>query len=122
MSKRLTWAINAAGLPVLAALVTTSGLSARYAVAQAARPQAMATYTIGLSLPYLQLKEFADGIQRGVAVAVAQANAKHLVRGATFKIKPLDDTVNGKYDGAKDAQNGRPLINDPTVVGEVGPH
>ena len=121
MSKRLPRAIKAAGLSVLAVLVTTSGLSARDSVAQAARPQATATYTIGLSLPYLQLKELADGIQRGVAVAVGQANARHLVRGATFKIRPLDDTVNGKYDGAKDAQNGRQFINDPTVIGEVGP-
>ena len=121
MSKRLTRAIKAAGLSVLAVLVTTSGLSARYSVAQAARPHAIVTYTIGISVPYLQLKELADGIQRGVAVAVGQANAKHLVRGVTFKIKPLDDTVNGKYDGAKDAQNGRQFINDPTVIGEVGP-
>ena len=121
MSKRLTRAIKAAGLSVLAVLVTTSGLSARYSVAQATRPQAKATYTIGISLPYLELKELADGIQRGVAVAISQANAKHLVMGATFRFKALDDTVNGKHDGAKDAQNGRQFINDPTVIGEVGP-
>src|SRR5436305_1067467 len=89
MSKRLTRAIKAAGLSVLAVVVTTSGLSATHSVAQAARPQATATYTIGLSLPYLQLKELADGIQRGVAVAVGQANARHVVRGVTFKIRRL---------------------------------
>ena len=67
MSKRRTRSVKAAVLFALAAVVTTSGLSAPYSVAQAARPQARATYTIGLSLPYLQLKELADGIQRGVA-------------------------------------------------------
>jgi branched-chain amino acid transport system substrate-binding protein len=121
MSKRLTRSVKAAVLSALAAVVITSGLSATYSVAQAARPQARATYTIGISVPYLQLKELADGIQRGVAVAVGQANAKHLVRGVTFQFEPRDDTVNGKYDGAKDSQNGRQFIHDPTVIGEVGP-
>lgn len=121
MSKRLSRAAQAAGLSVLAAVVTTGGLSAKLSMVQAAHTQAAATYTIGVSLPYLQLKEASDGIERGVRVALAQANASHLVAGATLTIKTLDDTISGAYSGAKDAQNGRQFINDPTVIGEVGP-
>lgn len=121
MSKRLSRVAQAAALSVLAATMTTGGLSAKLSMVQAAHTQAAATYTIGISLPYLQLKELADGIQRGVAVAVSQANSSHLVAGVKFQFKALDDTINGKNDGSKDAQNGRQFINDPTVIGEVGP-
>lgn len=121
MSKRFGRAAKTAGLSILAVGVATSSLGAARSTAQAAHSQATATYAIGLSLPYLQLKELADGIERGVRVAVGQANAKHLVPGVTFSVKTLDDTVNGKNDGAKDAQNGRQFINDSSVVGEVGP-
>src|SRR5689334_2528828 len=116
MSKRLSRVAKAAGLSVLATVVTTGGLSAKLSMVQAAHTQAAATYTIGVSLPYLQLKEASDGIERGVRVALAQANAHHFVAGVTFTIKPLDDTISGQYSGAKDAQNGRQFINDPTVI------
>src|SRR5713101_8467657 len=107
---------------LLIAGVLLAGTCGIVPAAHAARPQvSLTTYTIGLSLPYLQLKTLADGIQRGAQVAVNQANARHLVPGATFKIEPLDDTINGAYDGAKDAQNGRQFINNSSVIGEVGP-
>jgi branched-chain amino acid transport system substrate-binding protein len=107
---------------LLVAGVLLAGTCGVVPVAQAARPQVnLTTYTIGISLPYLELKELSDGIQRGVQVAVNQANASHLVPGATFKIEPLDDTINGAHSGAKDANNGLQFINNPSVIGEVGP-
>jgi len=108
---------------LLAAGVLLAGMAGTMPAAQAARPQStgLSTYTIGVSVPFLQLKELADGIQRGVQVAVNRANAQKIVPGVTFKVEPLDDTVNGAYSGEKDAQNARQFINNPSVIGEVGP-
>ncbi len=107
---------------VAAAGMLLAGISSAVPAAHAAQPRAgLSTYTIGLSLPYLELKQLAVGIQNGVTVAVNQANASHLVPGVTFKVEALDDTVNGVYSGAKDAQNARQFINNSSVIGEVGP-
>ncbi len=121
MAKSFARAAKTVGVSALAAAVAAGGLSAKQSIVQAAQPHATATYAIGLSLPYNQLKELAVGIEYGVRVAIGQANASHLVPGVMFTYKSLDDTVNGKNDGGKDAQNGRQFINDPSVIGEVGP-
>jgi branched-chain amino acid transport system substrate-binding protein len=77
--------------------------------------------TIGVSVPLLQLPALAKGIANGVAVAVAQANASHMVPGVTFKEETLDDTLNNASRPQTDAANARTLIADTTVIGEVGP-
>lgn len=100
---------------------TTGAAGVAHAAQAAAHPQAKVTYTVGVSVPFNELKELATGIDHAVRVAVAQANKRNLVPGVTFQVKSLDDTVNGKHDGAKDAQNGLQFVNDSTVIGSVGP-
>jgi len=58
---------------------------------------------------------------KSVQLAVAQANAKHLLPNVTFQTRLLDDTVGNNYSPDKDAANARTLIADNTVLGEVGP-
>ena len=109
-----------ARLAATGALVAVTLGAARPAV-QPITVQASTTYTIGVSLPFNELAELANGISHGVQVAVKQANASHMVPGVTFQVKTLDDTLNGQHDGAKDAANGLQFIDDATVFGEVGP-
>jgi len=116
MSSRMTRAAR-----LLAAGTLLVGGIGVVPAAQAAHPHAAVKYAIGVSVPFLELKELADGIQRGVQLAVNRANASNKIPGVSFTVMPLDDTVNGKHDGAKDAQNARQFINDGTVIGAVGP-
>jgi len=90
-------------------------------LAHAAHSQANATVSIGVSIPLLQYPNLPEGIQYGVQIAVAQANAAHLVPGVTFTTNVLDDTISNKYDPVKEASNARKFIANPTVIGEVGP-
>jgi branched-chain amino acid transport system substrate-binding protein len=110
-------------LHVLGAVALTSLLVGNAAPrdAHASVSNATATVTIGVSVPILQLAELANGIARGVKVAVAQANATNLVPGVTFKAEVLDDTINNSNNPEKDAANARTFIADNTVIGEVGP-
>ncbi len=103
------------------ALLTSIASTAHAAQPARARAAGSFTYTIGVSLPYNQLAELSNGIRDSVQVAIAQANAKKLIPGVTLQINSIDDTVNGKNDGAKDAQNARQFIADNRVIGEVGP-
>jgi len=103
------------------ALVSMLAGSAVPQVAQASQAQASATVTIGVSVPILQLATLANGIARGVKVAVAQANANNTVPGVTFKANVLDDTISNSNNPEKDAANARIFIADQTVIGEVGP-
>ncbi len=89
--------------------------------AHASVSDATGTITIGVSVPILQLAELANGIARGVKVAVAQANANHVVPGVTFQADVLDDTINNSNNPEKDAANARTFIADSTLIGEVGP-
>lgn len=119
MSKRLVRAAQAAGLSAVIAAIATTGVSA---ARPATQPHASYTLTIGTSVPLSSgLKQLADGINKSVQVAVAQANAAHLVPNVTFKARLLDDTVGTNYSPDKDASNARTLIADPSVIGEVGP-
>jgi branched-chain amino acid transport system substrate-binding protein len=111
-------ALHALGAVALASLLVGN---AAPRVAQASVSHANATVTIGVSVPILQLAELANGIARGVKVAVAQANATNLVPGVTFKANVLDDTINNSNNPEKDAANARTFIADSTVIGEVGP-
>ncbi len=108
---------------VLAASTMLTGLTGiAHAAQPAAHPRAsMATYDIGISVPLLQLPDLAYGISHGVDVAIAEANTKHTIPGVTINPILLDDTLNGKYSGSKDATNARQFINNVHVIGEVGP-
>ncbi len=59
----------------------------------------------------------------GARLAVADANAKHLVKGITFELYPLDDgtATAGQYDPAQAAINARKFVGDKAVVGIDGP-
>lgn len=59
----------------------------------------------------------------GAKLAVADANAKHLVAGVTFELYPLDDgtATAGQYDPAQAAINARKFVGDKAVVGIDGP-
>ncbi len=114
-SKPIVQAVG--GLSVIALLA--GGALPR--AAQASHAAANATVTIGVSVPLLEYPDLPEGIEYGVKVAVAQANAANVVPGVTFAVKVLDDTINNKHDPAKDAANARTFISDSTVIGEVGP-
>jgi branched-chain amino acid transport system substrate-binding protein len=103
------------------ALISLLAGGAAPRLAQAQHAQANATITIGISIPTLQYPNLPEGIEYGVKVAVAEANAANLVPGVTFAVNAKDDTINGKNDPVKDASNARGFISDPTVIGEVGP-
>jgi branched-chain amino acid transport system substrate-binding protein len=119
MSERLIRATKVAGASLLTIAVATGGVSA---ASSKAHPQATYTLTIGTSVPLTSgLHDLADGINKSVEVAVAQANAHHLLKNVVFKVRELDDTVGTNYSPDKDAANARTLIADSTVVGEVGP-
>jgi len=110
------------GSMLAAGTLLTSFVSTAHA-AQPARRQAAGsfTYKIGISLPYNELAELSNGIKQSVQVAIKQANANKTIPGVTFDFVSLDDTINGQHSGQKDSQNGQQLINDKTVIGEVGP-
>ncbi|HXT36213.1 MAG TPA: hypothetical protein VN837_11610, partial [Chloroflexota bacterium] len=96
------------------ALVSLVAGSAAPRFAHAARPQADATVAIGISIPLLEYPDLPEGIQYGVQVAVAEANAANLVPGVHFVTNVLDDTINNKHDPVKEASNARKFISNPT--------
>jgi branched-chain amino acid transport system substrate-binding protein len=115
MSKSTFGALS--GLTLLSLLAG----SAAPRLAQAHPVTAGGTVTIGVSVPLNEYPNLPEGIEYGVKIAVAQANAAHVVPGVTFQAKVLDDTINNKHDPVKDAANARALISDRTAIGEVGP-
>lgn len=80
------------------------------------------TITIGTELP-MSGGETANGVptQNGVKLAIKQANATNAVPGYTFALNGQDDAVNGAHNPAQGGKNMTSLVNDPTVVGVVGP-
>lgn len=80
------------------------------------------TISIGTELP-MSGGETANGVptQNGVKLAIKQANAANAVPGYTITINGQDDAVNGAHDSAQGAKNMTSLVNDPNVVGVVGP-
>jgi branched-chain amino acid transport system substrate-binding protein len=80
------------------------------------------TIKIGTELP-MSGGEVANGVptQNGVKLAIQQANAQNMLPGWTLDINGQDDAVNGAHDAAQGGKNMTTLVNDPTVVGEVGP-
>jgi len=63
------------------------------------------------------------GTEKGVKLAVKQANAKKLLGGCTIDYIAKDDAsaAKGKHDPLQGAQNIRELVANKAVVGVVGP-
>ena len=61
--------------------------------------------------------------ENGAKLAVADANARHLVKGVKFELYGLDDgtATAGQYDPAQAAINARKFVGDKAVVGIDGP-
>ncbi|HEY7024888.1 MAG TPA: branched-chain amino acid ABC transporter substrate-binding protein [Candidatus Limnocylindrales bacterium] len=80
------------------------------------------TIKIGTELP-MSGGEVANGVptQNGVILAIQQANAANELPGWTLDLNGQDDAVNGAHDAAQGGKNMTTLVNDPMVVGEVGP-
>ncbi|SEN67817.1 branched-chain amino acid ABC transporter substrate-binding protein [Actinacidiphila rubida] len=76
------------------------------------------TVVIGVDAPLTGANSATGlGIQYGVQIAVDDANAKNLVPGVTFKIKPLDD----KAQPATGQTNATALVQEKDVIATVGP-
>lgn len=80
------------------------------------------TLTIGTELP-MSGGETANGVPtaNGVKLAVQQANAANTIPGYTLAVNSQDDALNGAHDPATGGKNMTTLVNDPTVIGVVGP-
>ena len=100
----------------------TSAAASQAAGTPAASQAAGKTIKIGTELP-MSGGEAANGVptQNGVKLAIEQANAANMLPGWTLDINGQDDAVNGVHDSAQGGKNMTTLVNDPTVVGEVGP-
>jgi len=74
---------------------------------------------IGIELP-MTGGEAPNGVPtaNGVALALKQIS----VPGYTVTIEQEDDAVNGVHNATQGATNMKTLVNDPTVIGVVGPY
>jgi branched-chain amino acid transport system substrate-binding protein len=81
------------------------------------------TLKLGVTLP-LSGGAAADGqpTLKGVKLAVDEANAKGGIGGYKIELLPLDHAVNGKYNEQQGAQDMQTFVNDPAVIGIVGPY
>lgn len=63
------------------------------------------------------------GTEKGVKLAVDQANAAHLLGGCTINYIAKDDSslALGKHDPQQGAQNVTGLVSNPAVMGIIGP-
>ncbi|MER8186883.1 branched-chain amino acid ABC transporter substrate-binding protein [Kitasatospora sp. NPDC094015] len=76
------------------------------------------TLTIGLDAPLTgNLAELGLGIKFSAELAIAKANAKHIVPGVRFVLDAKDDQGNEQLART----NGEAFVADPGVVGVVGP-
>lgn len=113
----LAAACNSGSTPTTAPATTGPGASTAPASAGAGK-----VITIGTELP-MSGGETANGVptQNGVRLAISQATAQNLLPGWTLQLNGQDDAVNGAHDSAQGGKNMTALVNDQTVVGEVGP-
>jgi branched-chain amino acid transport system substrate-binding protein len=81
------------------------------------------TLKLGISLP-LSGGAAADGqpTLKGAQLAVDELNAAGGVGGYKIELLPLDHAVNGKYNEQQGAQDMQTFVNDPAVIGIVGPY
>jgi branched-chain amino acid transport system substrate-binding protein len=63
------------------------------------------------------------GTEKGVKLAVDQANSTHMLGGCSINYIAKDDAsaAKGKHDPQQGAQNIQALVSNPAVVGIVGP-
>jgi branched-chain amino acid transport system substrate-binding protein len=110
---------------LLFALAASSGF-ALAACAQHANPpvasNAGTLIKIGVTLPITGV-DSSDGMPASEAVrlAVADANTGNLVPGLTLQAVVLNDAVNGSHDPKRGAANVRTFVDDPAVLGVIGP-
>jgi len=78
--------------------------------------------TIGTELP-MSGGETANGVptQNGVKLAIQDAMAQNMLPGWTLQLNGQDDAVAGAHNAAQGGKNMTTLVQDQTVVGEVGP-
>jgi branched-chain amino acid transport system substrate-binding protein len=77
---------------------------------------------IGISLPLeADVASGPDAVRDGALLAIADANARGLVKGVTIDPVILDHKSPGGNDLAKAVEDIQTVIRDPTVVGVVGP-
>jgi branched-chain amino acid transport system substrate-binding protein len=81
------------------------------------------TLKLGVTLP-LSGGAAADGqpTLKGAQLAVDQINEKGGIGGYKLELFPLDHAVNGKYNEQQAAQDMQTFVNDPAVIGIVGPY
>jgi branched-chain amino acid transport system substrate-binding protein len=81
------------------------------------------TLKLGVTLP-LSGGAAADGqpTLKGAQLAVDEVNAKGGIGGYKIELLPLDHAVNGKYNEQQGAQDMQTFVNDPAVIGVVGPY
>ncbi len=108
---------------VLAAVVSAATVAA-LTIGTAATASAQGTDTtkvvkIGVLAPIDDgLTQFGLGIRNSAQLAVDQANAKKAIPGWTIELVPVNDSSDATV-GAAGAQQ---LVDDPAVVGVVGPY
>ncbi|MGC8634050.1 MAG: branched-chain amino acid ABC transporter substrate-binding protein [Candidatus Limnocylindrales bacterium] len=114
---------------VATALLVTSACSsaATHAPASAGGGQAAGggngqIVRIGTELP-MSGGEAPNGVptQNGVQLAIQDINAAGGIDGYKFAINSQDDAVNGVNNPQQGAKNITTLVNDPSVIGVVGP-
>jgi branched-chain amino acid transport system substrate-binding protein len=81
------------------------------------------TLKLGVTLP-LSGGAAADGqpTLKGAQLAVDEINTKGGIGGYKLELFPLDHSVNGKYNEQQGAQDMQTFVNDPAVIGVVGPY
>ena len=79
---------------------------------------------VGINLSFTGADaQSAQRIANGAIMAFEEANAKHLVKGITFKVDKYDDATAtaGQYDPAQAATNARKMVADRGVIAAIGP-
>jgi len=76
---------------------------------------------IGISLPLSTGVSGPDAVRDGALLAIADANTRELIPGFTVEPVILDHSSAGGNDLARAVDDMQGLIDDPTVVGIVGP-
>jgi branched-chain amino acid transport system substrate-binding protein len=116
--------LAAASLALLALAACSAGVPSTPAPSGEGGLASLSTQVVhlGVDLP-LSGGEAREGlpILNGVRLAVADANAAAGTTGTTVDIDALDDAVNGVNNVDRGAANVQALVDDPAVIGVVGP-
>ena len=124
-ANRSRWPVPAmATLALLALAACSAGVPSTPASSGEVAPTSASTQVVhlGVDLP-LSGGESREGlpILNGVRLAIADANAAAGSTGMTVDIDALDDAVNGVNNVDRGAANLQALVDDPSVIGVVGP-